>query len=144
MARSAAADPATSALAAQSVERRGTAHAHRMICLDAVHEWPGRTSAELAELLRLAGHDLDRWQVARRLPELLPSRRSTGAVVQGAPRKCTARGSRAVTWWPVGMAGPMASAFVETPPERAEARATHPAPHGHTGDLFGGQGLSHV
>jgi hypothetical protein len=52
---------------------------------------PGKTSMELAAL-----GTLDRYQLARRLPDL----REIGRVRNGEDRVCTASGRLASTWWP--------------------------------------------
>ena len=150
MALSARNDPATSRLAAMDVETSGTAEAHRMMCLDAVHEWPGHTSAEISGLLTSRGHPLDRWQVARRLPELMPR-----AVFQGAPKTCSETGRKCVTWWPVGSCPPMANMIgrhgsdqddrqTEMPiPAARQARRIAEEIHGKgEADMFGGMGVS--
>ena len=59
--------------------------------LDAVACHPGLTSNELA---RATG--LDRYMLARRLPELCDHDR----VVRGDPRRCEVSGRKAATWWP--------------------------------------------
>ena len=90
-------DPATSQESARQVEDSGMAAAHARLVLDAVRQWPGRTSAELAENMRVAWKvdwSSVRHEVARRLPELL----AAGAVRRGTPRKCEATGRRAMTW----------------------------------------------
>lgn len=84
-------DPSTSHEAAAALEASGRRQAQRARVRRAVHDYPGRTSAELAEAI-----DMDRYAVARRLPELEPLR-----VHKGEPRTCSIQGRRAVTWWPV-------------------------------------------
>jgi DNA-binding MarR family transcriptional regulator len=61
-----------------------------VIVLDAVRRWPGLASIELANRL-----SLDRYQVARRLPEL----ESAGLVSKGEPHQTGKR--RGVSWWPI-------------------------------------------
>ena len=84
-------DPESSRLAGASHEASGKAGSHRAIIAEALARWRGRTSAELAWLI-----DLDRHEVARRLPEL----ERAGVARKGAVRKCEQNGSQAVTWWP--------------------------------------------
>lgn len=84
-------DPDTSRIAAERIEQSGAMHLHRQICAEAVRKFPGRTSAELAKL----DPRLTRDQYARRLCECGPY-----GVRKGDSRKCTDRGSMALTWWP--------------------------------------------
>jgi hypothetical protein len=58
-------DPESSHVAADVAERVGTVACHMSIVLAAVKGYPGLTSKRLAETC-----PLDRYQVARRLPEL--------------------------------------------------------------------------
>lgn len=116
-------DPATSRAAALDIEVNGSAEIHRMMCLDAVHEWPGHTSAEISGLLISRGHKLDRWQVARRLPELMPR-----AVFQGKPRACAVTRRQCVTWWPSDSAPPMANAIGHHGSARDDAQTSIPVP----------------
>lgn len=88
-------DPETSHLAAQNVEKNGTARKQRERVLAALRKHPGCTSAELA-----VAAGMDRHAVARRLPELEPHQ-----VYKGSRRTCTARGSQAYTWHPVHLEG---------------------------------------
>lgn len=85
-------DPVTSHLAAEQVTASGVAKAQRELCLAAVKELPGSTSAELA-----AAIDCERHIPARRLPEL----RDKGLVKNGAIRVCRITGSQCLTWWPI-------------------------------------------
>ena len=55
-----------------------------------VRRYPGRTSRELA----LVGN-IDRYVVARRLPEIEPVH-----VRKGDLRRCEVGGRNAATWWP--------------------------------------------
>jgi len=87
-----ASDPSTSHEAAADLVASGTwgkqkRQVYAVLCL-----YPGRTSAELAEV---AG--LDRYMLARRLPDLEDERLAT----KGSKRRCDATGRKAVTWWPV-------------------------------------------
>jgi hypothetical protein len=129
MARTGAADPATSQEAADGVERSGLAQAHRRLCLDAVRAEPGLTSAELAVALGTRGFPLSRFQVARRLPELLAAGDSPGHLIQGELRKCNVTRKRCVTWWPlnVGPAAPTSDAAKGAPPAPAPVRNLAPA-----------------
>jgi len=59
-------DPYSSEVAGTSIEGSGKAQHQRETALVAVATYPGRTSRELAEIT-----GLDRYMLARRLPELL-------------------------------------------------------------------------
>ncbi len=88
-----ATDPDTSHAAAAAVTKSGVrAHQQRQV-LAALREWPGCTSAELARHACM-----DRYAVARRLPELVPA-----FAFQGATRRCACSGRPAVTWWAHGL-----------------------------------------
>ena len=82
-------DPASSHQAASRAE--SSAVCHRQICLDEVRRWPGQTSAEIAVSV-----GLDRYQTARRLPELAKA----GFVERGPQGICSVAGTMAVTWYP--------------------------------------------
>ena len=60
--------------------------------LGALKRYPGSTSKELADK-----GDLNRYMVARRLPDLLQQ----GLARKGTPRSCNIGMGRAVPWWPV-------------------------------------------
>lgn len=84
-----ATDPDTSHTAAESVTKSGVrAHQQRQV-LAALRQWPGCTSAELAKHAHM-----DRYAVARRLPELVPL-----FAFRGGSRACQISGRPAVTWW---------------------------------------------
>lgn len=85
-------DPLSSHLAAQEITRSGRRGAQKRAVLEALKAAPERTSAELA---RFAG--LDRYAVARRLPDLAHD----GFAEQGPMRKCRITGRPAVTWKPI-------------------------------------------
>jgi len=84
-------DPLSSYQAGDRVLRSGKVKGQMKFCLLAVRRWPGRTSAELAQL---AG--MDRYSVARRLPAL----EHRGFVKKGGERLCTVCKSKCVTWTP--------------------------------------------
>ncbi len=64
-------DPPSSRAAADHVVESGAAGRQAEDAVALVRQYPGRTSAELAELSNLDRfHSLDRYQLARRLPEL--------------------------------------------------------------------------
>lgn len=86
------ADPQTSHDAARHIVASGAQALQQNQTLDAVAGNPGLTSNELA---RATG--LDRYMLARRLPELCDSDR----VVRGDARRCSVSGRSAATWWPV-------------------------------------------
>lgn len=83
-------DPGTSHAAAESVTKSGVRARQQRQVLDALRQWPGCTSAELAQRA-----NIDRYAVARRLPELVPT-----FAVQGPARRCAISGRPAVTWRP--------------------------------------------
>ena len=82
-------DPVSSHLAAEEVTVKGTRGRQQRVVLWAVAANPGRTSRELASIC-----DLDRYQVARRLPEL----ENAGLLEKGPMRRCSAGRREAVTW----------------------------------------------
>jgi hypothetical protein len=86
-------DPVTSHEAAGHAEQTGLISGHQAIVLALVRKHPGCTSAELATL-----GQLDRYAIARRLPELA----RLGKIRQGEIRTCSESGRRAVTWEAVG------------------------------------------
>lgn len=81
-------DPISSNLAGEAIERSGKADRQRHIALNAVKKHPGLTSRELA-----VETGLDRYMLARRLPELV-------GVKQGPMRMCRFSTCRkpCVTW----------------------------------------------
>jgi hypothetical protein len=87
-------DPVTSHEAAARAEQT-IARAHRIMCLREVQINPGQTSAEIAESI-----GLDRYQVARRLPELADC--DPPQIMRGRSRTCSVKGTRAITWEPAG------------------------------------------
>ena len=80
-------DPFTSHLAGYDIEASSKAHNQRVIAFAAVKANPGLTSKELSQHC-----ELDRYQLARRLPEI------TG-VKQGSKRYCTIGDNLCCTWW---------------------------------------------
>lgn len=86
----ATADPVTSHLAAEAVTKSGERDRQAMQVLEAVRQFPGRTSRELA-----AASGLDRYVCGRRLGEL----RSAGFVRNGEMRACAESGMKALTWF---------------------------------------------
>lgn len=86
-------DPSSSHEAAEHVVSSGLQAQQHSIAASAVSKHPGLTSLELA---RATG--LDRFMLARRLPEL----QRNGLIVRGIVRKCSASNGRSgVTWFPV-------------------------------------------
>lgn len=85
-ARARSTDPQSSHDAAAQVEANQTARHQREAVIDLVYIHPGRTSKELAEL----SEDMDRHQVARRLPE---------AEEAGSVKRKEVKGKQ-ITWWP--------------------------------------------
>lgn len=85
-------DPSSSHDAAEHVVSSGLQAQQHSLAASAVRKHPGLTSLELA---RATG--LDRFMLARRLPEL----QRNGLIVRGMVRKCSASNGRSgVTWFP--------------------------------------------
>lgn len=82
-------DPVTSVKAAQHMLNSGKLTAQQKQALDLVKRFPNCTSDELA-----TKGVLDRYQLARRLPELLRA----GQVTTGNERRSTVGGRMGVTW----------------------------------------------
>lgn len=82
-------DPISSYQAADRVLKSRKLKGQMKICLFGVRRWPGRTSAELAELLGCSRYD-----TARRLPAL----EHRGLVKKSRSRLCTVCKSVCVTW----------------------------------------------
>jgi hypothetical protein len=94
-ARARSTDPESSHEAARVMNESGKARAHREMAIDMVWKYPGNTSRELAGLPDCPG-ELDRYELARRLPEA----ECEGQVKKGPKRKCKVAGTLAVTWRP--------------------------------------------
>ena len=82
-------DPVSSYLAGDRAARSGRVKGQMKLCLLGVQRWPGKTSAELAVLLKCSRYD-----TARRLPTL----EHRGLVRKGKSRLCTACRSECITW----------------------------------------------
>ncbi len=82
-------DPLSSYQAGDRVLQSGKLKGQMKICFFGVRRWPGRTSAELAELLGCSRYD-----TARRLPTL----EHRGLVKKSRSRMCTVCKSVCVTW----------------------------------------------
>ena len=78
-------DPLSSKRAAREIEKSGALRGQRKLALDLVKQYPGRSSKELADL-----GTLDRYQLARRLPELALEKLI----------KRTEEGNSDCRWWP--------------------------------------------
>jgi len=85
-------DPLSSFEAAEEVTQSGLRQHQAQRCLQGVERYPGKTSRELARLI-----DLDRYAVARRLPDL----EHDGHIRKGTARPCEIGRRQAVTWWPI-------------------------------------------
>lgn len=85
-------DPETSHQAARAITQSGKREGQLLAVIALVRQYPGKTSLELAR----CGHTLDRYQLARRLPEL----EKAGKVRKGSPKKCGVSEQQAHTWWP--------------------------------------------
>ena len=77
-------DPESSRRAAREIEQSGVLKGQRKICLELVNQYPGRASRELSQL-----GTLDRYQLARRLPEM----------VKENHLRVTQEGSEDQRWW---------------------------------------------
>ncbi len=97
-ARARRSDPATSHLAAKTIELEGKAGGQRRACLEAVREHPGKTAYEIAAILGFEGI-----VPGKRLPELRDT--APPLVRNGEVRVCSVRGSKAMTWWLTERAG---------------------------------------
>ena len=84
-------DPDSSRQAELEITCSGARVHQAEIVLDLVRRKPGRTSAEYSMHC-----NLDRWQIARRLPELA----AAGLAHKGAMRKCGLSKRSGLTWWP--------------------------------------------
>ena len=80
-------DPLSSILAGEAIEDTGTAAYHRQVIYALVKRFPGLTSAEMTQWCAL-----DRYQIARRLPEIV-------GVEKGDMRECTVCKRLCVTWY---------------------------------------------
>ncbi len=87
-------DPESSHRAGQELIESGAHAAQKNAVLALVRAKPDSTSAELADLAERAGVPLDRYAVARRLPDL----EKDGKVCRSGMRDCRVSGRRAVTW----------------------------------------------
>jgi len=87
-----ATDPESSHLAAEAMKISGKLGFQQRKALQLVIANPGATSAELA---RASDGMLDRYQVARRLPEL----EAAELVTKGAMRECEVTERPCVTWF---------------------------------------------
>lgn len=86
-----ATDPDTSHKASAEITASGTRGEQQARALAAVRAFPHRTSQEIAEKAKL-----DRYELARRLPEL----RSVGLVTNPRRKTCSVTGKTALTWAP--------------------------------------------
>jgi hypothetical protein len=83
--------PDTSRLAAEGNARSGNMASRKALALQQVVACPGKTAGEIAEAL-----GWDRATAGQSLDHLHRS----GAVAQGEARRCTAKGTFMMTWWP--------------------------------------------
>lgn len=83
--RSRTSDPLSSKKAEEDCKRSGVMRGQRVLAMELVEKFPGRTSKQLADL-----GTLDRYQLAKRLPEL----RELKLV------RTTHEGSSELRWWP--------------------------------------------
>jgi hypothetical protein len=98
-------DPASSHAAAKEITSSGERARQCDLALRMVTEHPGCTSLELSTL-----KILDRYQTARRLPEL----EKAGWVRRGPIRQCKVGARPAVTWFPSVPDGSQAELFSES------------------------------
>ncbi len=128
-------DPVGSFQAAERTHKTGIGGRKRLAMYHALRQHPGSTSAELGRAM-----DVDRHDVARRLPEL----ERAGWVVRGRRRRCKVCAVECVTWycsrrW---IDGPRPAVPCERPcpattsePAAPSAPAEGSAGHGRPGDL---------
>lgn len=114
--RARATDPTSSHRAADRVERSGKLRAQAGFVLLLVERFPGRTSAELAQLAQPPGISAEAWRfvVARRLPDPLGRR---GLVVR------TQLGDDDMRWWTHDCERPAGCGDVVPFPPRRPRRA---------------------
>jgi DNA-binding MarR family transcriptional regulator len=86
-------DPVTSRIAARAMAESGALSSQQARVLEALREFPGTTSDELAQR-----SGLDRYLVARRLPDLA----RLGHAVQDGRRESSISRRQAVVWRPLG------------------------------------------
>ena len=85
-------DLETSHAAEKTVTESGARKTQAQQVLELLKRYPGNTSAELAYL----GGTLNRWQTARRLPDL----EHNGLAHKGKAKHCAIAKKSSVTWWP--------------------------------------------
>lgn len=109
-------DASSSHRAADEAERSGRIGAQALLVLELVRRFPGRTSAELAQLAQPPGISPEAWRfvVARRLPDPLGRR---GLVVR------TQCGDEDMRWWTAGYERPAGCGEVVPFPPRPRRRA---------------------
>jgi hypothetical protein len=109
-------DPSTSFEAEETITRNGTRETQAARVLFLLQRYPGTTSAELAYESCVGDNadtwdwSMDRYVVARRLPEL----EFLGRVKRGSARTCRVTGNRALVWYPTSP-GEQGRLFEETP-----------------------------
>ena len=99
--RAARNDPVTSHIAAKRIKSSGVLAIQLSTVSEFVKLYPGRTSAELAQLY--AQRKGGTWQehrakFGRRLPDL--AHELDGRARRGEQRECKVTGSQSLTWWP--------------------------------------------
>lgn len=87
-------DPESSHRAGQQLIESGEHAMQKEAVLALVRAKPDSTSRELARLAEMASVPLDRYDIARRLPDL----EKDGRVTRSGMRDCRVTGKRAVTW----------------------------------------------
>lgn len=97
-------DPETSHLAAEHVVSSGLHAIQKHQALQAVKNFPGRTSHELAAAI--GGGTETRYMLARRLADLEHDKK----VCKGGTRDCRITGHKASTWYLVDQQPPVAEA----------------------------------
>ena len=97
-----ATDPKSSHEAEENITDCGKRQAQIDLILKQVEESPGQTSGEIAKALTELGHSMDNVMVSRRLSDMKGL-----TIKQGDYRKCSAKGTKMITWLPIG--APIAS-----------------------------------
>lgn len=90
-------DPSSSLKAANEIVNTGILQTQVLKVIALVEECPGRTSRELWSMAELKKMRLDRYTIAKRLPDAANQK----LVRQGDQRKCRLSNRMCVTWWPV-------------------------------------------
>ncbi|WP_018935673.1 MULTISPECIES: MarR family transcriptional regulator [unclassified Thioalkalivibrio] len=89
-------DPGTSAVAEREITASGKRHQQMLATVDLLRCHPGLTSSELSRTRTAESMGLDRYMIARRLPDA----ETAGLVERGPSRRDVMTHRTGVTWWP--------------------------------------------